>query len=237
MRMRNNFLLVSLAVLVLLALEGCHKDALSGDWDLYTAMSANRSGTMSFTGGKFKQHIEPNAVTMGIAIDLKGSYKVDSTVLHLDPMEMGAGPDKSGTTGATTSNQQATPVDYFVEWAGPNVVYLTHAEGASKSVMAIARNGAKPDATRLSLTIVNNAAPGTPAQPANAMPTPVTVADMNAPTVPIAPATTDDGTQAQTKPDPNEASQVPQGNGSAAAGWGAPNAPVAQTEPPSVEGG
>lgn len=126
---------------------GCHKaPTLVGDWELYAAISA-KPGAMTFTDHTFRQSFKE--VMFGVSLDMSGTYTLDGGILHLSPTSVAAA---SGGHASNVSDMNK-PVDFKVDWNGSDLVYLTYDSGSVKNVMALARNGAKPDMKRIDLNI------------------------------------------------------------------------------------
>lgn len=120
-------------------LSGCHSAPLNGDWGLYTALSPDKTGTMTFADNTFSARI---GAVRGTPIAVSGTFRMSGDVISL------RGDDKSSPLGGIA--KPGASMDYKVDWQSNNLAYFTYESGAGLSTFAIARNGAVPDANRVS---------------------------------------------------------------------------------------
>jgi hypothetical protein len=178
---------------------GCGpKNTIDGDWVL--AMAGGGKGSLSLGKGTYVETV-PALLIKDYQIVVTGNYDFDGDSLELIAANYKVqGPDKSIANQILQGfdASQSTPVQYRLEWNGPDIVYMTTRKGESSSVIALSRHGARVDEHRLQMSF-SGSVPG-----ADLQPTP-----LQAPTPPVTGSTGTDGHAPPPIPDYHPGQQEP----------------------------
>ena len=216
-------------------LQGCHRansNPLEGEWILHSPLFGQ--GTIQFEGNRYTQRQGPGNFT----IQSTGTFTLANNTLTLQPTNVNIGGDEGAFSVSMYKNMKNLSTAVFeTTFSGPDLVYLTlsdsNANGSASMVMALSRNGAKPDPKKVQFSfeahggpggwrnvtrfpdsgVVNPARPGgtqievmprSPAQPAQPQPTP-TQEPAQEQTAPPQPAVDTTPQNPQSQPDKNPA--------------------------------
>src|SRR5256714_14043163 len=143
-----------------ICMQGCRSahaasNSLEGEWTLSSPMLGQ--GSMHFEGNKYTQR---NALGQGssrFSIETSGTFTLAAGILTLQPTDVKVGGDEAAfSTSMYKGMKKLGTIVLAVTWSGPDVVYLkaedSNANGSASIVMALTRNGAKPDPKKVELS-------------------------------------------------------------------------------------
>jgi len=143
-------------VVALISIQGCRSagaasNSLEGGWTLSSPMLGQ--GTMRFEGNKYTQR---NGLGQ-FSIETTGTFTLVGANLTLQPTNVKIGGDEAAFSMSMYKGlKKLSTMVLGVTWSGSDIVYLkaedSNANGSASMVMALSRNGAKPDPKKLELS-------------------------------------------------------------------------------------
>src|SRR5437588_7279750 len=154
-------LAVGAAISACIWMQGCRSahaasNSLEGEWTLSSPVLG--LGSMRFEGNKYTQKNALGQASSQFSIETSGTFTLADGTLTLQPTGVKVGGDEAAfSTSMYKGMKKLGTIVLAVTWSGSDIVYLkaedSNANGSASMVMALTRNGAKPDPKKLDFSL------------------------------------------------------------------------------------